>query len=147
MNLFAPWLLLFLLVPLLEIYVLIKVGGIIGAVPTIALIVFSAVLGSLLVRHQGFYTLARVRESMERGEVPAVPMLEGALLLLGGFLLLLPGFITDVVGLLMLVPWVRRRLVLWFLRHSAGGPGAPGPGPGPGERGPRTIEGDYRRED
>jgi len=146
MNLYAPWLLLFLLVPLLEIYVLIKVGGIIGAIPTIALIVFSAVLGSLLVRHQGFYTLARVRESMERGEVPAVPMLEGALLLLGGFLLLLPGFITDVVGLLMLVPWVRRRLVLWFLRHSAGGPGAPGPR-GPGERGPRTIEGDYRRED
>jgi UPF0716 protein FxsA len=98
MNLYTPWLLLFLLTPLLEIYVLIKVGGIIGAIPTIALIVFSAVLGSLLVRHQGFYTLARVRESMDRGEVPAVPMLEGALLLLGGFLLLLPGWCRGYAG-------------------------------------------------
>lgn len=152
MNPLLPLALIFIGIPIVEIYVLIKVGSLIGAIPTIALIVFSAVLGTLLVRHQGFQTLTRVRASLARGEVPAAAMLEGVALMIGGFLLLLPGFITDIIGLLLLVPPVRRALVTLFLRRSLvrvrpGGANRGGGG-GPAQGGaPRTIEGEYRRED
>lgn len=136
--------LLFLLLPVAEIFVLIKVGQWIGALATVFLVVFSAVLGALLIRHQGFMTLNRVRSSLDRGEVPAEAMLEGAVLFAGGILLLVPGFLTDIAGLATLLPPVRRMLVRAFLR----GPGQPPPGPGAGEpRGPYTIEGEFRRDD
>lgn len=138
------WLLLGILVaPIIELYVLIKVGAAIGPIPTILLVVFTAVAGTTLMRQQGFSTLVRVRAGMARGEVPAVEMLEGAIILVSGLLLLFPGFISDVVGLLGLLPPVRRLLVQLFLAravvrvHPAGRPG----------HGPRVIEGEFRRED
>jgi len=87
--------LLFLLIPLLEIYLLIKVGGIIGALPTVFIVVFTAVLGAWLLRIQGLSTLMRVRSTLAQGGIPAVEMLEGAVLLVAGALLLTPGFFTD----------------------------------------------------
>ena len=148
MNPVALLFLLFLLVPLAEIYLLIVVGGWIGALPTVFLVVFTAVLGALLLRHQGFWTLQRVRRAMERGQVPAVEMLEGVMLVAGGALLLTPGFITDVVGFACLLPPLRRRVaVAWLRRYLVLRPhDGPGPG-GPSERGPRTLEGEWRRED
>lgn len=143
--------LLFIVLPLAEIYVLVQVGSAIGAIATVALVVFSAVLGSLLVRHQGLRTLQQIRASLDRGEPPAIPMLEGGLLVIGGILLLIPGFITDVVGGLLLIAPLRRLLILGFVARAARKPPRPGPGAAPGPQsppeGPRTIEGEYRRED
>ena len=143
MNPFTLLLALFLVVPLVEIYLLIQVGGIIGAIPTVALVVFTAVLGALLLRLQGLETLRRVQLAMMRGEVPAAEMLEGVVLLISGALLLTPGFFTDTLGFLGLVPSVRRWLVRAFLARSGIFP----PGGEPPPRGPVTIEGECRRED
>lgn len=137
-------LILFLAVPLVEIWLLIKVGGWIGAIPTIGLVVFTAVLGVLLLRWQGFGLLARVRAMMARGELPAIEMLEGVVLVFSGALLLAPGFFTDAIGFLLLIPPLRRATVMWLLSRSLV---TNRPPPGPGPRGPRTIEGEFRRED
>jgi UPF0716 protein FxsA len=149
MSLFRWLLLVFLLVPLGEIYVLIKVGSIVGALPTVALVVFTAVLGAALMRAQGFSTLARVQASLDRGELPATELVEGALILLAGALLLTPGFITDTVGFVCLVPPWRRALARWLLARGVGRfqvhlHGRPDQSPGARDRG-RVIEGEYRR--
>jgi len=141
---FPLLLLVFLLVPLVEIYFLIVVGGIIGALPTIALVVLTAVIGAALARQQGLATLQRLQASVARGETPAIELLEGVLLLVGALLLLTPGFFTDALGFACLIPATRRLLALWILkRFMAGGP----PGPPPGEHRPVTLEGEFHRED
>jgi UPF0716 protein FxsA len=142
---FLIFLVIFVAAPLVELYVLIEVGSEIGALPPIALSIFTAVLGGALVRLQGFAVLFRVQEAMVRGEVPALELLEGAMLLVVGFALLLPGFITDAVGFLLLVPPIRRAVIMWYLR-SRGilRPGAP---PRDGDRGRHYIEGEFRRDD
>lgn len=138
-------LLLFFTIPLAEIYVLLEVGGVIGVLPTIALVVLTAVIGAGLIRAQGLTTLGRVQQELERGELPAVGIIEAALLLVAGALLLTPGFVTDTIGFLILVPPLRRRVIRSFLARrmvtagmAAGQDGA---------RGPRVIEGEFRRED
>jgi len=103
--------LLFLLFPFLELAVLIKVGGVIGVLPTLLLIVGSAVLGSMLLRVAGLATALRAREKLARGEAPEQEMLEGMLIAVGGGLFLLPGFISDAMGLLCLLPFTRRMIV------------------------------------
>ncbi len=117
-----PFLLIFLVIfvfiPLTELYVIIEVGDRIGAFATIWLVVLTAVIGGWLVRKQGMGILFRIRQQMEQGEAPAIEMLEGALLALMGILLLLPGFITDALGFLLLIPPLRRFLVLEFLKRS-----------------------------
>ncbi len=153
MRPFQILLLLFLLIPMLEIYLLIEVGGIIGALPTVFMVVFTAVLGVWLLRIQGFSTLARVQATVAQGGIPAMEILEGAVLLLAGALLLTPGFFTDAIGFLCLIPSLRRavirRVLKKFIVTGFGGPQGPvepqGPTHGPHE--PRTIEGEFRRED
>ena len=100
-------LLVFITVPLLEMVVLIQVGGIIGALPTVALTVLTAVIGVALLRHEGTATIARVQDKLNRGEIPDVELLEGVMLLFGGALLLTPGFITDTIGFICLLPGLR----------------------------------------
>jgi UPF0716 protein FxsA len=136
-------LLLLIGLPLIEIYFLIEVGSEIGALPTIALSILTAAIGSWLVRLQGFGLLSRVREMTDRGEVPALEVLDGALLLVAGLFLLLPGFLTDAVGFLLLIQpfrqWVVGRYVRVIPVH---------PHPSDEHRDPpRIIEGDYRRDD
>ena len=151
MNPGLIFLLLFIGVPLIELYFMIEVGSQIGAIPTISLVVFTAVLGGLLVRLQGFSTLMRVREMTERGEIPAVEMLEGAVLLLAGFSLLLPGFFTDALGFLCLVPKLRRWAIITFLqRASIIQPGFRPPHDKPHQHKPHhphVIEGECQREE
>lgn len=108
----------FLLVPIAEIYVLIQVGTVIGAFSTIVLIVFTALLGSLLIRMQGLATLERVRAAMARGEVPAVEMMEGVCLLVAGALLLTPGFVTDSIGFVLLVPTLRQAMIFALIKRG-----------------------------
>jgi UPF0716 protein FxsA len=142
-------LLLFFTVPLVEIYVLLEVGGIVGVLPTIALVVLTAVIGAGLIRSQGIATLGRVQQELERGELPAVGIIEAALLLVAGALLLTPGFVTDTIGFLILVPPLRRRVIQSFLeKRMQAASMAPGPGnPRDNYQGPPFIDGEYRRED
>lgn len=142
----------FLLTPIVEMYLLIEIGGIIGTLPTIGLVVFTALAGVVLLRLQGFATLARGVGRLNRGELPLKEVAEGLLLAVAGALLLTPGFVTDSAGFALLLPPVRQALARWLLRRveirmppGSGGPGPyddgpPGPG---GDRGPVVIEGDY----
>lgn len=140
---------LFLLVPLVEIYLLIEVGQVIGALTTVGLCVLTAVLGGILLRFQGISTMRRAQLSIARGEPPALEMLEGMALAIGGAMLLTPGFATDAVGFLCLIPWTRRALLRALLRRAQvappGGPG--GGGPGGVHEHSYTIEGEFRRTD
>lgn len=119
-----PWfrlfLLLFFTVPLIEAYLFIVVGGIIGPLPTVALVVLTALVGAWLLRLEGWRTWIRLNQSLARGELPTQELVEGALLLVGGALLLTPGFLTDAAGLLCLLPESRRWLARWLLRRLAG---------------------------
>jgi len=147
MNPLSILFLLFVLVPTVEIYFLIKVGHLIGAIPTIGLVVFTALLGSMLLRFQGWATLQRTRATMAQGQVPALEMLEGVLLVMAGALLLTPGFVTDTIGFLLLVPPLRKVLIHWFISKS-GFRMSPTPGGPQGQRhDPHTIEGECRRDD
>lgn len=118
MPVFKILFILFLVVPLLEIYILVKVGSVIGALPTILLCIFTAALGAALLRHQGIRTLARVREKLDQGEIPAVDLLAGLILLFSGLLLLTPGFFTDIFGFACLIPRWREYLAGKFLLHQ-----------------------------
>ena len=136
-------------IPILEIWVLIKVGGLIGGFNTIGLILLTAIAGLALLRQQGLQTLLRARQKVERGEAPAGEMVEGIFLAVGGIFLMLPGFISDVVGFCCLIPGLRRGLIGWGLRRMtiASHDTRSGSFRDESHPGSHTIEGDYRRED
>ncbi len=148
MNPGIIFLLLLVGAPLLELYVLIEVGSEIGALPTILLSIFTAVLGATLVRMQGISVLMRVQQTLARGEAPALEMLEGAMLMMTGVMLLFPGFITDIMGFLMLIPPLRRKFILAMLKRS-GTLSSTGTGSAADVeiRRVNIIQGDYRRDD
>ncbi|HEY9135115.1 MAG TPA: FxsA family protein [Pseudomonadales bacterium] len=116
--LFRLLFLLFLTVPIVEMGVLIWVGGYIGILPTLALVVLTAVLGVALLRLQGFLTLQRIQQKLALGDAPDVELIEGGLLLIGGALLLTPGFVTDAVGFTFLLPSSRRWLARSIIKNS-----------------------------
>ena len=142
MPIFQLLLLAFVLIPLVEIYLLIQVGSAIGALPTVLAVVGTAALGSVLIRSQGLTTLTRARVNLDRGELPAVEILEAACLVIAGVLLLTPGFVTDALGFLLLVPMLRRGLILAAMERGVVHTRASGP-----TAGGRVIEGEYRRDD
>jgi len=111
--------LLFLIFPLLELFVLIRVGSSIGASTTLLLVLAGGVLGVLCIRLAGLATALKVRERMALGETPNRDMLNGLLLVIAGGLLFLPGFISDTVGLLGLLPVTRNWLIKRISRHMA----------------------------
>jgi UPF0716 protein FxsA len=139
--------LIFLLVPLVEIYFLIRVGNIIGALPTVALVVFTALLGALLLRFQGLTMLQRTRGALAQGQLPALEMLEGVLMVFAGALLLTPGFVTDALGFAFLVPPLRRALIHWFLSKSSHRAQQFEDFSGIRRADRYTIEGEYHRDD
>lgn len=104
------FLLLFLLFPVLELFVLVRVGMSIGFLWTFLLVLSTSVLGLFVMRVAGLATALRARESLSRGELPAQQMLEGLMIAVGGGLLLLPGFISDILGVICLLPFTRRLL-------------------------------------
>jgi UPF0716 protein FxsA len=99
--------LFFVLLPLLEIAGFVVVGREIGALATVGLVILSSIAGSLLLRHQGFGVMARVRTEMDAGRDPSRQLAHGAMIVLAAILLIIPGFITDIVALLFLLPPVR----------------------------------------
>jgi UPF0716 protein FxsA len=109
--------LLFILVPTLELVLLIKLGSFIGALPTVAIVFITAILGASLLRREGFSTLMKAQNRMESGQMPAQELVEGALLVMSGAFLLTPGFITDSVGFACLIPSLRRRMASALLKR------------------------------
>lgn len=134
---------------LLEMVVLIKVGSVIGALPTVALVILTALVGSSLVRSQGLRTLMEAQHKMQLGELPGREVMSGMMLALAGLLLIIPGFVTDIVAVLLLQPALRNRLADKLVGSShftvRGGPfdGPTGQPPSDGH----TIEGEYERKD
>ncbi len=108
---------LFLAYPMLELALLIKVGGLIGIGSLFGIILLTALGGTLTLRHNGFTLLRRMAETMRRGRPPIDSALDGTLVGLAGLLLIAPGLITDALGLILLVPPVRSLLVTWITRH------------------------------
>ncbi|WP_439135015.1 FxsA family protein [Pseudomaricurvus sp.] len=153
-----PFLLLFIVVPVVEMWVLIQVGAEIGALPTIALVLLTAMIGLALLRKQGASALLRANQRMESGQLPAEEMVEGIFLAVGGALLLTPGFVTDALGFACLIPGLRQWLIgkalkkvifratssAGFTSHSAFGEQAQG---GKKDSSGDVIEGEFRRQD
>ncbi|MBP6361824.1 MAG: FxsA family protein [Aeromonas sp.] len=102
-----------------ELWVLIKVGSSIGPLTTLILMVLAAMLGGQLVRSQGVMTLFNLQKRMQAGEAPGGELLQGIWLALAGFLFIFPGFVSDVFGLLLLQPTIRRLLTLFLVRRLA----------------------------
>jgi UPF0716 protein FxsA len=109
---------LFFVVPLIEIWLLVKVGSVIGALPTILLVIATSILGAYLLRQQGMATLRRFQSTLQSGQLPAKEMLEGMILLVGAILLMIPGFFTDIVGLVCLLPFTRQLVVALFAKRA-----------------------------
>ncbi len=118
MPLFRLIFLFFILVPLIEIYLLLRIGGIIGILPTVFMVVATAVIGAWLLRVQGFSTWQRFQAGMAQGEVPTMEIIEGPILLVGGALLLTPGFFTDILGFLCLIPVSRKKFALYMMEKG-----------------------------
>ncbi len=139
--------LIFTLVPVAEIYLLVKAGRAIGAWPTVAVVLFTGMAGAWLARQQGLSTLERIRVGMAQGVPPTSELADAALILVAGVLLITPGFLTDFAGLALLLPPVRAAIKAWGLRWVQQGMASgrihvvhsgPGSGPGPGQQaGPR----------
>ena len=156
--------LLFIAIPLVELYFIIVVGEMIGAFWTVILVIMTAVIGVNLLRVQGMSTLTRAQRNMAQGQIPGMEMMEGVALAVAGVLLITPGFITDSIGLLCLIPASRQAIIRYIMArasvhttfdarstqwqsghqqqgHRPESPGAKRPKVG------RTIEGEYKRED
>ncbi|MBW2206092.1 MAG: membrane protein FxsA [Deltaproteobacteria bacterium] len=106
----------FTIIPVLELYILIEVGSYLGALNTIMVVIVTGFVGAYLARLQGFQTMNRVRESLNRGEMPTEGLIDALLILLAGIVLLTPGFLTDIAGLLILLPQTRNRFKKWLMR-------------------------------
>ena len=107
---FGRLLLLFIFLPMVELYLLIMLGSRIGAMPTIGLIVFTGILGASLARQQGLSVLSKIQREMNSGIPPTQQLVEGALIVVGGIVLLTPGILTDIFGFSLLVPAFRQRI-------------------------------------
>lgn len=116
------FLLLFIAVPLIEMVVLIKVGQQIGALPTIALVILTAVIGIALLKQQGIAMLNRANWKLNHGQIPAREMAEGIVLAVGGALLLTPGFVTDAFGFICILPGSRHFLLNLVLKNISVNP-------------------------
>ena len=162
------WPLLFIIIPLIELYVIIAVGEEIGAFWTVILVLLTAVIGVNLLRFQGMSTLSRAQRNMAQGQIPAMEMMEGVALAVAGVLLITPGFITDSIGFLCLIPVTRQAIIKYLMTRSnvhsnfsvhsndfkstnpppgshINPPGSSADGAKP--KSGHTIEGEYRRED
>jgi UPF0716 protein FxsA len=156
----------FILIPVAEIALFIKIGGSIGLWNTLGLIILTAIIGTALLRAQGLSTLRRAQESFQRQIFPMTELFDGVCLLIAGVMLLTPGFATDAFGLALFIPWVRAAIRGALLRYFAdqkgagvwidgeeitgsGSPGGDGPqgrGSG-GDSGRGTIEGEFHEID
>ncbi|MCZ6625120.1 MAG: FxsA family protein [Deltaproteobacteria bacterium] len=109
-------LLLFTIVPLIELYFLIKIGSAIGALNTIVLILGTAILGSILVRWQGLKTMQQIMSQLSQNKIPAEEMVDAVLIFVGGVMLITPGILTDFLALFLVFPYTRTLFKRWLRR-------------------------------
>jgi len=109
--------LFFAIVPLVELFILIKIGSHIGALNTILLVILTAALGALLVRLEGLRTWRQIQSSLSQGQIPAEELIDGVLIFAGGILLLTPGVLTDLCALILLFPYTRMHFKRWLRRR------------------------------
>ena len=109
--------LLFTLLPAIELAILIKVGSHIGAINTMMIIIITGVTGAYLARFQGFLVLNKIQTSLNQGIMPSSELMDGLMILVGGILLLTPGFVTDILGIFLLIP-LTRSLIKYLLRNK-----------------------------
>lgn len=144
------WIFLALIaVPLIEIGLFIQVGGLIGLLPTLITVVFTAVLGAALLRRQGMGELAKLQGSLNEGRDPRGPLAHGALILVAGIVLLTPGFFTDAIGFALLIPPVRTAVIAFLTKRIAANIHMHAAGQGFDPHRPASediIDGDYRVE-
>jgi UPF0716 protein FxsA len=111
---------LFIIVPVTELYLLIEVGKKIGTLTTISIIIFTGILGAYLVKHQGFMILRKIQNDLNEGTIPEDSLIQGVIILAGGILLLTPGFVTDIVGFIFLIPASRNVVKKYLLKWLKG---------------------------
>jgi len=114
---FGYLVLLFTVLPALELALLIKIGGHIGVGNTLTIIILTGVIGAYLARLQGFLVLKKIQESINQGQMPSAQLLDGLMILVGGIVLLTPGFVTDTLGFFLLIPWTRS-LIKMAIQHK-----------------------------
>lgn len=109
-------LLAFILIPIVELAILIKVGQAIGVLNTVLIVIFTGMAGAFLARTQGLITLMRIQQDINEGVMPTEKLIDGVMILCGGMLLLTPGLISDVIGLMALIPFTRGLIKRWIKR-------------------------------
>lgn len=114
---FIKLLILFTIVPLIELSLLIKLGQHIGLAATLVIVILTGIFGAYLARAQGFMIISKIQNDLRNGRIPADPLLDGILILSGGLLLVTPGLITDTIGLLILIP-LTRKIIKKFLKRK-----------------------------
>ncbi|NCO23819.1 MAG: membrane protein FxsA [bacterium] len=111
---------LFIAIPVVELYILIEVGKKIGSLTTIGIIILTGILGTYLIKSQGFMILRKIQNDLNEGIMPGDSLIQGAIILLGGVLLLTPGFITDIMGFIFLIPAGRKIVKKYLLKWLKG---------------------------
>lgn len=111
---------LFIAIPVVELYILIEVGKKIGSLTTISIIILTGILGTYLIKSQGFMILRKIQNDLNEGIMPSDSLIQGAIILLGGVLLLTPGFITDITGFIFLIPAGRKIVKKYLLKWLKG---------------------------
>ncbi len=117
---FRILLILFICIPVVEIYLFIEVGGLIGTPATIGLIILTAIIGAHMLKAQGISTLSRAQKNLDKNRIPATELVEGITLLICGAFLLTPGFFTDTVGFILLIPSSRRFFAKRIIQKYSG---------------------------
>jgi UPF0716 protein FxsA len=117
---FTKLLILFIIVPVSELYILIEVGKKIGSLTTIGIIILTGIIGAYLVKSQGFMILRKIQNDLNEGIMPGDSLIHGAIILAGGVLLLTPGFATDIVGFIFLIPVSRNVVKKYLLKWLRG---------------------------
>jgi UPF0716 protein FxsA len=141
--------LVFLVVPVLEIWVLIQVGEVIGGWPTVAILLADSLLGAWIVRREGRRAWRNLQGALQSGRMPDRELADGALILVGGTLMVSPGFVTDVVGIVLILPFTRplaRRLLTRAVSRRLLRTGGDAPRPGPAQQGP-VVRGEVVDDD
>lgn len=147
--------LLFAIMPIIEIAILVQVGGMIGGLNTVALVIVTAFVGAFLVKREGIQTLQTAQSKMQQNMIPGRELVEGMMLVVAGILLVTPGFITDILGFLLVLPGSRHYFAAQLSKHlqmrvvtptgtySQPGAGQPYSRPRPGRNDEDVIEGEY----
>ncbi|HBY56548.1 MAG TPA: membrane protein FxsA [Candidatus Atribacteria bacterium] len=117
---FTKLLMTFIIVPVVELYILIEVGKRIGSLPIIGIIILTGILGAYLVKGQGFMILKKIQNDLNEGILPGDSLIQGVIILAGGILLLTPGFITDIIGFIFLIPFSRMVVKKYLLKWLKG---------------------------